>query len=280
MIKNLTEIIQNALIEDLDEHGDVTSMATVDEDVTGTAEIIAKEDGILAGGFVVEKVFNLVDANISVDIKFDDGAAIKNRDVVFVIKGPLRSILTGERTALNLLCRMSGIATLTSRFVKLVAGTGVKVLDTRKTTPGLRSLEKYAVRIGGGFNHRIGLFDMVLIKENHIVAANGISNAVRRSRSYLKQNDLDLKIEVECRTLDEVAEAIELNVDRIMVDNMDIDQIEKAVRFVNGRTKLEISGGVNLDTIAEYAKTGVNYISIGQLTHSARAMDFSLLVKE
>lgn len=279
MIKNLTEIIQNALSEDLDESGDVTSSATMGEDTTGTAEIIAKEDGILAGGFVVEKVFNLLDSLISVDIKFDDGASVRNRDVVFVINGPMRGILIGERTALNLLCRMSGIATLTSKFVKLTEGTGVKVLDTRKTTPGLRSLEKYAVRVGGGFNHRIGLFDMVLIKENHIAAANGISNAVKLSRSYLKEHELDLKIEVECRKLEEVREAVELDVDRIMLDNMNVDQITQAVRLVNGRKKLEISGGVNLDNVAEYAKTGVDYISVGQLTHSARAMDFSLLVK-
>jgi len=279
MIKNLTEIIQNALSEDLDESGDVTSSATMGEDTAGTAEIIAKEDGILAGGFVVEKVFNLLDSLISVDIKFDDGASVRNRDVVFVINGPMRGILIGERTALNLLCRMSGIATLTSKFVKLTEGTGVKVLDTRKTTPGLRSLEKYAVRVGGGFNHRIGLFDMVLIKENHIAAANGISNAVKLSRSYLKEHELDLKIEVECRKLEEVREAVELDVDRIMLDNMNVDQITQAVRLVNGRKKLEISGGVNLDNVAEYAKTGVDYISVGQLTHSARAMDFSLLVK-
>jgi len=227
----------------------------------------------------VEKVFYLVDPNIAVEIQYDDGHCLKKGDVAFVIKGPMRSILTGERTALNLLCRMCGIATLTSRFTKVVEGTGVKILDTRKTTPGLRSLEKYAVRVGGGYNHRIGLYDMVLIKENHIVAANGITNAVNRCRDYLKKNDLDLKIEVECRTLNEVEEAVNLQVNRIMLDNMTVSEIEEAVKLVAGRVKLEISGGVNLKNIADYTATGVDYISIGALTHSARALDLSLLVK-
>jgi len=279
MIKNLTEIIQMALQEDLCDVGDITSIATVPEKSTGNAKIIAKEEGIIAGGFVVEQVFQLVDPALHVEIKSEDGSSVQVGQKVIFISGPLRSILTGERTALNFLCRLSGIATLTSQIVKATANTNVKILDTRKTTPGLRWLEKYAVRMGGGVNHRIGLYDMILIKENHITAAGGIKNAVLRCRYYLQQNNLDLKIEVETRNLDELEQALQMRVDRIMLDNMTVEQVKQAVALTNNRVKLEISGGINLDNISDYAQTGVDYISSGLLTHSAKAFDFSLLVE-
>ncbi len=279
MIGNLTELIQSALNEDLSDNGDVTSLATVQQNAQGKARIFAKERGIIAGGFVVENVFSLLDPSIHVEIMVEDGTEVSADQQVIAIQGSLRGILTGERTALNFLCRLSGIATLTSQFVKLTEGTGVRILDTRKTTPGMRLLEKYAVRTGGGYNHRIGLYDMFLIKENHITAAGSITNAVTLCREYMKSSHADLKIEVETRTLDEVREALQLRVNRIMLDNMSIEQAQQAVILVNKAVKLEISGGVNLENVSAYARTGVDYISIGGLTHSAKALDLSLLVE-
>lgn len=278
MIKNLTELIRNALEEDLSNIGDITTMATVPENAKGMATIIAKEKGIIAGGFVVEKVFLLVDPSLKIELKLEDGTHVRPGQKVIKLSGSLRSILAGERTALNFLCRMSGIATVTSQFVKLTEFSNVKLLDTRKTTPGLRWLEKYAVRMGGGYNHRIGLYDMILIKENHITVAGGIERAVTLCHDYLKKNKLHLKIELEIRDLEELKQTLNLKVDRIMLDNMTVEQIKEAVALVNKKFELEISGGINLDNISEYARTGVNYISIGLLTHSAKALDFSLLV--
>ena len=280
MMKNLTELIQNTLGEDLGDIGDITSLATVPKNSTGKAKIITKQEGIIAGGFVVDKVFSLVDPTVNIDIKIDDGTYVQTGQEVIAISGPLQSILTGERTALNFLCRLSGIATLTHQFVDLIKHTGVKLLDTRKTTPGLRWLEKYAVRTGGGFNHRIGLFDMVLIKENHITAAGGIENAITRCQKYMKEKNLNLKIEIETKNLNEVKLALKYNIDRIMLDNMSTAQVKEAVALVNKKVKLEISGGINLQNLLEYAQTGVDYISSGLLTHSAQAFDFSLLIVE
>ncbi|MBD3289259.1 carboxylating nicotinate-nucleotide diphosphorylase [candidate division KSB1 bacterium] len=278
MVNYVEKSIRTALQEDLSDRGDVTSLSTVPSRKTGNAHIIAKEGGIIAGVEIVETVLHEVDPELKITANVTDGDRVASQQEVIKIDGSLRSILTGERTALNFLGRLSGIATLTSRFVELTKHTGVRILDTRKTTPGLRLLEKYAVKAGGGYNHRIGLFDMVLIKENHVTAAGGIRQAVENSRRYLKQHDLDLKIEVETRNIDEVRQAVEMGIDRIMLDNMNVDQIATAVALVNKRVELEISGGVNLQNIAEYAETGVDFISIGALTHSAKALDFSLLI--
>ena len=279
MIKNLTELLQIAFEEDLSDIDDITSNATVAETTQGKAKIVAKEKGIIAGGFVVEKAFSLIDPLCKVEIQLEDGAQVYPGQEVITISGSQRSILTGERTALNFLCRLSGVATLTSQFVKSTEDTNVKILDTRKTTPGLRWLEKYAVRMGGGYNHRIGLYDMILIKENHITAAGGIEKAVAYCQEYLTKNELDLKIEVETRNPEEVKAALNLKVNRIMLDNMTVDQVKEAVALVKNRVELEISGGINLDNVTKYAQTGVDYISIGLLTHSAKALDFSLLVE-
>ena len=275
----MMSIVQIALKEDLDDRGDVTSLSTVPVAKTGKATIISKAEGIIAGVDIVAKVFQEVDSGIKIKANVTDGQKVSPGDNVIDISGSLRGILTGERTALNFLCRLSGIASLTSQFVELVKHTGVRILDTRKTTPGLRQLEKYAVKIGGGHNHRIGLYDMVLIKENHITAAGGIRQSVESCRDYLKKQNLNLKIEVETRNMLEVQEALDMQVDRIMLDNMSVQQIREAVLLVNKKAELEISGGVNLENIVEYAGTGVDFISIGALTHSASALDFSLLVK-
>ncbi|MBN2011533.1 carboxylating nicotinate-nucleotide diphosphorylase [candidate division KSB1 bacterium] len=274
----LTELIRTALDEDLGEHGDITTLATVDPDATGQARIVAKASGIIAGGFIVEQVFRLVDPKLTVNVLCEDGSRVEPGQDVVIIHGPQCSILTGERTALNFLCHLSGIASLTAQFVEQVKGTKVRILDTRKTSPGMRAIEKYAVKMGGGHNHRIGLYDMILIKENHITAAGGITPAVNRCREYTAAKNIQAKLEVETRNLDEVKEALTLHVDRIMLDNMKPERIREAVALVNGAVKLEVSGGIDLDSIREIAETGVDYISIGKLTHSANSLDFSLLM--
>ncbi len=275
----INRLIKVALDEDLDEIGDVTSNAILRNQKEGTATIIAKQDGILAGGFVVKMVYSYVDESIKVILNADEGDKLINKQPVIEINGPIKSILIGERTALNFLARMSGIATLTNKFVNKLNTSNIKLLDTRKTLPGWRYLDKYSVMVGGGVNHRIGLFDMVLIKENHIAAAGSIEKAVSLCRSYLKSNNLDLKIEVETRNQKEVKEALNLNVDRIMLDNMNLEQIKRATEIVAGKTKLEISGGVNIENISEYLNSGVDFISAGHLTHSVKAFDYSLLLK-
>ncbi len=275
----ILQLIQLALQEDLNEAGDRTSNFLIDTPKTGTALIIAKQNGIIAGLPVAEHVFKLVDQKISCKRLVEEGAAVEHADSILSISGSIRGMLTAERTALNFLQRLSGIATLTSKFVEQVQGTNAKILDTRKTTPGLRALEKYAVRVGGGENHRRGLFDMVLIKENHIAVVGGIHKAVRKVREEMAARNLNLKIEVETRNLEELNEALELAVDRIMLDNMNISQIKKAVQLVRGRLQLEVSGGVTLENVREIAETGVDFISIGALTHSAPALDLSLLLE-
>ncbi len=278
-MQNLTELIRTALAEDLGDDGDITTLATVDADASGSARIIAKAEGVVAGGFVVEKVFSFVAPELNVDVLAEDGSTVTPGQTLISIRGPQRGILTGERTALNFYGRMSGIATLTARFVEAVRETGATILDTRKTNPGMRALEKYAVRMGGGKNHRIGLFDMMLVKENHIVAAGGIKPAVERCRAYLQANNLTRKIEVETKNPDEVEAALALAVDRIMLDNMSIDEIQKAVQIVNHHIELEVSGGVTLESVRRVAETGVDFISVGQLTHSPDALDISLLME-
>jgi nicotinate-nucleotide pyrophosphorylase (carboxylating) len=270
----IDRIIENALLEDI-HTGDITTMAVVPEKRSAEARLIAKESMVLAGIDVAARVFVLVDPDVLFTARFTDGALLKAGDVIADIAGDAASLLQAERVALNLLQRMCGIATLTARYKQAVTGTGAKVVDTRKTTPGLRQLEKYAVRIGGGSNHRSGLYDAVLIKENHIAAAGGISVAVKRARAFVSHT---MKIEVETETLDQVAEALNVGVDIIMLDNMDLETMRRAVILIGGRSLVEASGGVTVETIAEIAATGVDLISVGALTHSARAMDISMLL--
>ena len=226
----------------------------------------------------LEWVFKKVNPGLKVDNRGEEGSKVQRYEEVVRIIGPLAGILTAERTGLNFLQRLSGIATLTAEFARKVAGTTVRILDTRKTTPGFRVLEKYAVRAGGGGNHRFGLYDMVLIKENHIAAAGGIASAVEQTRENMKKRDLNLKIEVEVRNLSEVEQVLNLAVDRLMLDNMSLQKIREAVKLANGKVELEVSGGVTLETVREIAETGVNYISVGALTHSASSLDLSLLI--
>ncbi len=273
--------IDAALEEDIGP-GDVTTLWTVREEARAWADVIAKVEGVIAGLGVAARVFQRVDARIVFTPYATDGDRVAPRDRVAEVAGPARGILTAERTALNFLQRLSGIATATADCVALVEGTGAKVLDTRKTAPGLRPLDKYAVRTGGGVNHRAGLFDMALIKDNHIEAADGIASAVRRVRSGVAQENRTLKIEVEVKDLDELREALACRVDRIMLDNMDIETMREAVRVARASSdcpEIEASGGVTLETLRAVAETGVDFISIGALTHSVKALDITLLFR-
>jgi nicotinate-nucleotide pyrophosphorylase (carboxylating) len=272
----IDRIIENALLEDI-HTGDITTMAVVPEKRSAGARLIAKESMVLAGIDVAARVFVLVDPEVRFTANFADGALLRAGDVIADVTGDAASLLQAERVALNLLQRMSGIATLTSRYKEAIGGTNAKVVDTRKTTPGLRLLEKYAVRVGGGSNHRTGLYDAVLIKENHIAAAGGITVAVERARAYVSHT---MKIEVETETLEQVAEALAAGADIIMLDNMDLETMRRAVEMIGGQSLSEASGGVSLETIAAIAATGVDIISVGALTHSARAMDISMLLGE
>jgi len=273
---NLAAFLQMVLEEDLKERGDVTSLATVPENLVGLAQIIAKQSGTIAGNWVAETVFKNVDPRLEYLTKVIDGESVTAGSVVAEIRGPVRGILTGERTALNLFGRLCGVATMTQQFVKKIAGTKTKILDTRKTTPGLRMLEKYAVTVGGGHNHRFGLFDMILIKENHIRAAGGLTAAVAQCRGFIARNNLKLKIEVETTNLAEVREALRTRVDRIMFDNMPVAQAKEALAVVNGAIEVEVSGGINLENVRDYAELGVDYISVGGITHSVSVLDLSL----
>lgn len=278
MADYIDKIIQIALDEDLSNRGDVTTDYSVAEDITGVAVITARDSGVLAGIDVAVRVFRRIDSELVLEPHFRDGDAVEAGQSVLRIRGRCRSILTAERTALNFMQRLSGIATLTSRYVRAIRGTGVKILDTRKTTPGLRQLEKYAVRAGGGHNHRFGLYDMVLLKENHIAAAGGASQAVRSVRQAMRMNRRNLPIEVEVSKLDQIGEVLELQVDRIMLDNMSITETAEAVSLIDGKIETEVSGGISLANVGDYAQTGVNFISVGALTHSAPALDLSLIV--
>jgi nicotinate-nucleotide pyrophosphorylase (carboxylating) len=266
----LERLAYAALAEDVGE-GDVTTEAVIDADATGGALIFLKEPGVVCGLGMVEAVFRALDGEIEVEALVDEGLLVESGTAVARLSGPLRAILTGERTALNFLGRLSGIATLTRRYVDAVEGTGVAILDTRKTTPGLRVLEKHAVAVGGGRNHRLGLDDGVLIKDNHLRAGGSINEAVERARAATH-----LPIEVECDTIEQVSEALEAGADAILLDNMTPDGLVAAVVLVRGRARLEASGGVTLDNVRAIAETGVDEISIGALTHSARSLDVSL----
>jgi len=274
MMLSLDNLIEQALLEDI-HTGDITTQALIPADSRAEARLIAKEEMTLAGLFVAEKVFKRLNADVVFIPGLAEGALAAKGALIATVRGSAAELLMGERVALNLLQRLSGIATLTSRYVAAVAGTGARIVDTRKTTPGLRELEKYAVRIGGGFNHRTGLYDGILIKENHIAATGGIGEAIKRARDYIPHT---LKIEIETETLAQVDEALANGADIIMLDNMSIDDMRTAVLAIAGRALVEASGGVTLETVRAIAETGVDIISVGALTHSARAMDISMLL--
>lgn len=269
---DLPSTIQRALAEDIGP-GDATTLSIVPVGATMNGKIIAKQPGVIAGLDVARAVFQTLDAGLQVEILVAEGARVSDRQLLAQLAGPARAVLTGERTALNFLGRMSGIATQTRRYVDAIAGTRAVILDTRKTVPGLRSLDKLAVRRGGGKNHRAGLYDMILIKDNHIDFAGSLPNAVRLARA----NATGLPIEVETRTLDDVANALALGVEMILLDNMPPEMMAEAVRLTDGRAKLEASGNITLETIRQVAETGVDFISIGALTHSVKVFDVSLL---
>ena len=270
----LEEALRAWLREDLGQ-GDLTSLLVVPEDIEGEAVILAKEGGVLAGLWVAERVFALADPRTAFAPLVAEGARVAEGTEVARVRGPLRGILAGERLALNLLQRLSGIATLTRAYVEALAGTKAQILDTRKTTPGLRALEKYAVRVGGGRNHRYGLFDGILIKENHVRAAGGVGEAVRRAKARAPHY---LKVEVEVRDLAELEEALEAGADLILLDNFPLEALREAVRRVGGRVPLEASGNMTLERAKAAAEAGVDYVSVGALTRSAKALDLSLLV--
>ena len=269
----IDRIIRNALTEDIGS-GDVTTMACIPPGTQARAELVAKDDFVLAGVDVVRRVFTQIDGHVDFEKLREDGSRVRRGEVFAWIKGGAASLLMGERVALNLLQRMSGIATLTAQFVKAVDGTGAAIVDTRKTTPGLRVLEKYAVRAGGGRNHRHALYDGVLIKENHIAAAGSITAALGRAKGRVPHT---LRIEIETTTLAEVGEAVAAGADIILLDNMNLLQLREAVQLVDRRALLEASGGVNLKTVRAIAETGVDLISVGALTHSFRSSDISML---
>lgn len=269
----LDPILRRALEEDIGT-GDVTTLATIQPGVQASAELVAKEDFILSGIDVAQRVFHLLAPETAFEKLIEDGQSVKRGDVLAWIKGDAAVLLQGERVALNFLQRMCGVATLTAAFVKQIEDTGAVVVDTRKTTPGLRVLEKYSVRMGGGGNHRMALYDAVLIKENHVSAAGGIASAVSRARQSVPHTQ---KIEVEVRDQAEVAEALDAGADILLLDNMSTEELRAAVKMIDGRAVTEASGGVNLETIREIAETGVQLISVGALTHSYHAVDISML---
>lgn len=270
------EIIERALAEDIGD-GDHTSLGTIPAMARGSARLLVKGTGVLAGVELAERIIRRVDGELHMRTLITDGAVVAPGDVAFTVSGPARSILTAERTVLNFMQRMSGIATLTRRFVEAVEGTGCNVLDTRKTTPGLRHIEKWAVRIGGGMNHRAGLYDMVMIKDNHVDMAGGIAKAIAGARAYMEQLSLTLPIEVETRNLKEVQQVIDAGgVQRIMLDNYDFPTLRKAVQLIAKRHETEASGGITLANARQYAECGVDFISVGALTHSVPSLDLSL----
>ena len=275
----IDEIIDKALTEDIGD-GDHTSLSTIPENARRQAQLLIKQDGILAGVEIAEKVFKKVDPSLSFNKLIEDGAPLKKGDIVFKVSGKAQSILSAERLALNFLQRMSGIATYTKYLVNKLDGHNTKLLDTRKTTPLLREIEKYAVRMGGAANHRIGLYDMILIKDNHVDFAGGIEAAIQAANDYLKIKNKNLKIEIEVRNFDELEEVLKIGgVHRIMLDNFLPVELKKAVEKIAGRFETEASGGINESTIRQYAETGVDFISVGALTHQIRSLDMSLLAE-
>jgi len=274
--KLISELIQLAFAEDIGD-GDHTTLSCIPETAKGKVHLLVKENGILAGVAVAEQIFHTFDPELIVTVFISDGAEVKVGDIAFTVEGKVRSLLQTERLTLNVMQRMSGIATITRKYVKKLEGTKAQVLDTRKTTPGMRMLEKEAVRIGGGMNHRIGLFDMILLKDNHIDFAGGIENAITRAKEYLWRQGKNIPIEIEVRNFEELNCVLKIGgIDRIMLDNFTVEDTRKAVETVAGKYEIESSGGITYDTIRAYAETGVNYISVGALTHSVKSLDLSL----
>lgn len=268
-------LIDLAFAEDIGD-GDHTTLCCIPENAMGKSHLLIKEDGILAGVELAKRVFAKFDPTMQVEVLINDGTPVKKGDIAMVVTAKVRSLLQTERLMLNIMQRMSGIATKTNKYVERLKGTKTHVLDTRKTTPGLRMLEKQAVKIGGGMNHRIGLFDMILLKDNHIDFCGGITNAITRCHEYLKEKGLDLKIEIEVRNFDELAEAMNCGgINRIMLDNFSVADTKKAVDIVGGKFETESSGGITFDTIRDYAECGVDFISVGALTHSVKGLDMS-----
>ena len=269
------KLIDLAFAEDIGD-GDHTTLCCIPEDAMGRSHLLIKEDGVLAGVEVAKEVFRRFDPELKVEVLMEDGTRVKKGDIAMIVSGRVRSLLQTERLMLNIMQRVSGIATTTSRYVERLKGTKTRVLDTRKTTPGLRMLEKAAVKIGGGCNHRIGLFDMILLKDNHVDFAGGISNAINRCHEYLEKNNLKLKIEIEVRNFDELQQALDCGgIDRIMLDNFTPADTKKAVDIIAGRYETESSGGITFDTLRDYAECGVDFISVGALTHSVKGLDMS-----
>ena len=268
-------LIDLAFAEDIGD-GDHTTLCCIPENAMGKSHLLIKEDGILAGVELAKRVFAKFDPTMQVEVLINDGTPVKKGDIAMVVTAKIRSLLQTERLMLNIMQRMSGIATMTNKYVERLKGTKTHVLDTRKTTPGLRMLEKQAVKIGGGMNHRIGLFDMILLKDNHIDFCGGITNAITCCHEYLKEKGLDLKIEIEVRNFDELAEAMNCGgINRIMLDNFSVADTKKAVDIVGGKFETESSGGITFDTIRDYAECGVDFISVGALTHSVKGLDMS-----
>ncbi len=271
----LEKNIKDWFLEDIGD-GDHSTLSCIPENAVGKSHLIVKDTGVIAGIEVARKVFEYFDNTLKMTQFIDDGKEVKPRDIVFEVEGKIRSLLQTERLMLNIMQRMSGIATRTREYVKLLEGTGARVLDTRKTTPGLRSLEKEAVLIGGGCNHRFGLYDMIMLKDNHIDFAGGIPQAIERANAYIGEHNLELKIEIEVRNLDELGQVLAKGgVQRIMLDNFTIDDTRRAVELIGGRCETESSGGITKETIRSYALTGVDYISVGALTHSVKSLDMS-----
>lgn len=272
----IESLLNNAFAEDIGD-GDHTTLCCIPASTTGKAKLLVKEPGILAGVEIAKKVFHKFDPELKMEVFINDGAEVKPGDIAFTVEGKTQSLLQTERTVLNLMQRMSGIATTTNKYVKRLEGLHTRVLDTRKTTPGLRLIEKQAVKIGGGVNHRIGLFDMILLKDNHVDFAGGLENAITKAKAYLKEKNKDLKIEIEVRNMQELEEVMRIGgVDRIMLDNFNIEQTKEAVKRIGGKYETESSGGITFDTLRDYAECGVDFISVGALTHSVKGLDLSL----
>jgi len=272
----IDQFIFNSLNEDVGD-GDHTSLATIPTGTQGKAKLLVKDEGILAGVELALEIFHIVDADLKVTVFLNDGAKVKPKDIAFEVEGDAQNILKAERLVLNCMQRMSGIATKTRQIINILQGTGAKVLDTRKTTPGLRYLEKWAVRIGGGVNHRFGLYDMILIKDNHVDYSGGIRQAIENTQQYLKDQNKKLAIEIEVRNLEELQQVLEVGgVNRILLDNFNLTDLRDAIKIINGRFITEASGGITIDNIREYAECGVDYISVGGLTHSIKSLDLSL----
>ena len=271
----IDRLIDLSFAEDIGD-GDHTTLCCIPADAMGNSHLLIKEDGILAGVEIAKMVFHRFDPTMQVEVLIHDGAKVSKGDIAMVVTGKVQSLLQTERLMLNIMQRMSGIATMTHRYVERIAGTGAHVLDTRKTTPGMRMLEKQAVKIGGGVNHRIGLFDMILLKDNHVDFAGGIANAINRCHEYLQKKNLNLKIEIEVRNFDELQQVLDCGgVDRIMLDNFSVPDTKKAVDIIGHRYEVESSGNITIDTIRDYAEQGVDYISVGALTHSVKGLDMS-----